>query len=92
MLKEKNESSYNTDTWLYNPDVVRVCVFCGVRRRWSVAFRLGKKTFGTQDAQTYSSNFPDVFRFVTGVRPATRDFIFLIFTGMNQNKMGFTGW
>lgn len=29
---------------------------------------------------------------MTGVRPATRDFIFLIFTGMNQNGMGFTSW
>ncbi|WP_390471690.1 hypothetical protein [Bacteroides ovatus] len=63
-----------------------------VRRRWSAAFRLGKKTFGTRDAQTYSSNFPDVLRSVTGVRPMTRDFTFLIFTGMNQNEMVFTGW
>lgn len=29
---------------------------------------------------------------MTGVRPVTRDFTFLIFTGMNQNKVVFTGW
>ena len=28
VLKEKNESSYNTGTWLYVSDVARVCVFC----------------------------------------------------------------
>ncbi|MDU7617144.1 hypothetical protein [Bacteroides sp.] len=41
---EKTESSHNTGTWLYASDVSRVWVFCGVRRRWSAAFRLGKKT------------------------------------------------
>ena len=41
---EKTESSHNTGTWLYASDVSRVWVFCGVRRRRSAAFRLGKKT------------------------------------------------
>ncbi|MCS2382952.1 hypothetical protein NXY25_04060 [Bacteroides thetaiotaomicron] len=62
MLKEKKESSHNSGTWLYISDVARVCVFCGVRRRWSVAFRPGKKTFGTRDTQNYSSNFLGVLR------------------------------
>lgn len=34
----------------------------GVRRRWSVAFRLGKKMSDTRGAQIYFSNFPGVLR------------------------------